>query len=246
MLYHGERLDKIGFSDLCVIQNPKEFCYGVDAVILADFAARKEAGCIVDLGSGTGIIPFILSHKTSASEIYGVEYQQDSVERARRGAQLNGLGERVRFFQDNVKDFAELAGAADAVTANPPYMAGKGGLTNDNEAKTIARHETAGTLEDFIQCACRLLKDKGDFYLVHRPARLVDILSLCRTHMLEPKEMRLVAPMQGQIPNIVLIHCVKKGGAELRLLPELYIYEQKGVYSREIQEIYERVKESGK
>lgn len=241
MLQTGERLDEIGFGSLKLIQKPEEFCYGVDAVILADFAARKHLARIVDLGTGTGIIPLILSHKTGAEKIYGIEYQEASWQRAVRNAKLNGLEHRLQFVQANVADFHELRGWADAVTANPPYMAGKGGLTNKSSAKTIARHETVGSLEDFISCACRLLREKGDFFMVHRPARLVDIFSLCRSYGLEPKEMRLVAPMEGKTANIVLVHCVKHGGSELSILPQLYVYQDKGIYSDEIQRIYERI-----
>ncbi|MCI9598407.1 MAG: tRNA1(Val) (adenine(37)-N6)-methyltransferase [Firmicutes bacterium] len=241
MLRPGERLDKTGFGDLCVIQKPEDFCYGVDAVILADFAAAKDPHHIVDLGTGTGIIPFILSHKTNAEKIYGIECQQASWERAVRGAEFNGLSQRVHFIQDNVASFSELKGWADAVTSNPPYMAGKGGLINENQAKTIARHETIGSLEDFIHCAAELLRDKGDFYMVHRPSRLVDIFAMSRTYHLEPKEMRLVAPRKGKPPNLVLIHSIKNGGTELRLLPELYVYQDETAYSDEIQCIYERI-----
>lgn len=240
MLDTGERLDEIGFSGMKLIQKPEEFCYGVDAVILADFASGKNPGRIVDLGTGTGIIPLVLSHKTSAEKIYGIEYQRGSWERAVRNAQLNHLQDRLCFIQANIAEFSRLKGWADAVTANPPYMAGCGGLINENPAKTIARHETVGTLEDFVSCAGRLLRSKGDFYLVHRPGRLVDIFFFCRKYGLEPKELRFVAPRQGKRANIVLVHCVKNGGAELKILPELYVYKDKGVYSDEIQRIYER------
>ncbi len=121
-------------------------------------------------------------------------------------------------------------------------MISNGALTNDNDAKTIARHETVGTLEDFVRCAARVLKNKGDFYMVHRPSRLVDIFFFCRKYRLEPKEIRLVAPRKGERANIVLVHCVKNGGAELKILDDLYVYEEKGVYSEEIQRIYERIK----
>lgn len=241
-LYEGERIDEIGFGGLKLIQKPEEFCYGVDAVILADFAAARPAERIVDLGTGTGIIPHILSHKTKAKKIYGIEYQKDSCRRAVRSAQLNGLEERLSFIEANVAQFDQLRGWADAVTCNPPYMPGNGGITNSSRAKTIARHETVGSLEDFVSCAERLLRDRGDFFMVHRPGRLVDIFSLCRAYGLEPKRMRLVAPKPGQIPNIVLLHCVKGGGPELRLMENLYVYRQKGVYSNEIQQIYERKK----
>lgn len=242
MLYHGERIDETGFSDLKLIQKPDEFCYGVDAVILADFAARKKAARIVDLGTGTGIVPIILSHKTTAEFIYGIEYQKDSFNRAVRNIELNNLGDRLGFINANVAEFGELKEWADAVTTNPPYMVSNGALTNENSAKTIARHETVGTLDDFVRCAAGILKNKGDFYMVHRPSRLVDIFTACRKYRLEPKEIRFVAPRKGERPNIVLVHCVKNGGAELKILEDLYVYEEPGVYSNEIQHIYERVK----
>lgn len=241
MLKPGERIDEIGFSGLKLIQKPDEFCYGIDAVILADFASKKKVKRILDLGTGTGIIPLILSHKTDAEKIYGIEYQQESFERAQRNVRINSLSDRICFFQGNVADFSLLEGWADAVTANPPYMPAMAGIINENRAKTIARHETVGNLEDFITCACRSLRDKGDFYMVHRPSRLVDIFSLCRSCRLEPKEMQMVAPRRGERPNIVLLHCVKNGGRELKLLKDLYVYKERGLYSEDIERIYERI-----
>lgn len=242
MLKSGERMDQIGFSDLQLIQKPDEFCYGVDAVILAEFASRKKANKIIDLGTGTGIIPLIMSHKTDAAELYGIEYQKDSFDRAQRNAKVNHLEDRVKFINANVAEFFELQEWADVVTSNPPYMQSKSGITNGNDAKTIARHEVIGSLEDFIKCASRTLKNKGDFYMVHRPSRLVDIFFLCRKYRLEPKELRFVAPRLNETANIVLIHCVKNGGAELKILDNLYVYKEQGVYSDEIQKIYERIK----
>lgn len=242
MLYPGERIDETGFSNLKLIQKPDEFCYGVDAVILADFASKKKARRIVDLGTGTGIVPVILSHKTNAEFIYGIEYQKDSFDRALRNIEINGLGDRLGFINANVAEFVELKEWADAVTTNPPYMVSNGAITNENTAKTIARHETVGTLDDFVRCAAGILKNKGDFYMVHRPSRLVDIFAICRKYRLEPKEIRFVAPRKGERPNIVLVHCVKNGGAELKILEDLYVYDEPGVYSEEIQRIYERIK----
>lgn len=241
MIRTGERIDQTGFSDLKLIQKPDEFCYGIDAVILADFASHKKANHVVDLGTGTGIIPLIMSHKTDAEKLCGIEYQKDSYDRALRNVKINNLEGRVEFINANVKEFSGLDEWADVVTTNPPYMAYNGGLTNDNRAKTIARHEVEGSLEDFIRCACRILKNKGDFYMVHRPSRLVDIFYLCRKYRIEPKEIRLVAPMKGKAANIVLIHCVKNGGAELKILDELYVYREQGMYSDEILRIYENV-----
>ena len=202
-----ERIDQIGFGGLELIQEPAEFCYGVDAVLLADFAARQGgfsevnfdakpvvarrrglADCkAVDLCTGTGIIPLILSYKTNCSRIYGVEVQQNSYERAVRSVQRNGLQARVQFFRSDVKDFCSgqgvcLRDSVDVVTCNPPYTQGQSGLTNANSAKAIARHETTAGLADFVQCAAQLLKPKGSFFMVHRPARLVDICVAGRTY----------------------------------------------------------------
>jgi tRNA1Val (adenine37-N6)-methyltransferase len=241
MLYPGERMDRIGFGDLRLIQKPEEFCYGVDAVILAEFASRKKADRIVDLGTGTGIIPHILAHKTRAREIYGIECQRESYERAVRNAELNELSGRIKFFHTDVANVKDWQGSIDQVTANPPYTAANSGLTNESNAKMIARHEIVGNLEDFIRCSSMLLKNRGDFDLIHRPSRLTDILTLCRKYNLEPKELQMVAPRQGEIPNLLLLHCVKGGGKELKLLNALYIYDGQGHYTEEIERIYERI-----
>jgi tRNA1Val (adenine37-N6)-methyltransferase len=249
-LLEGERLDEIGFNGLKLIQKPEEFCYGVDAIILADFAARgalksEKVKLAVDLGTGTGIIPLVLSHKTSLERIYGIELQKDSYDRACRNTQINNLSHRVNFINADVSqlidDLKELRASFDIVTANPPYMIGGSGLINENQAKKIARHETTANLEDFVIAAARLLREKGDFYMVHRPSRLVDICFYCRKHHLEPKELRFVAPNKKGKPNILMIHCVKYGNPELKMLDTLYIYEEEsGRYSEEIMKIYER------
>lgn len=241
LLSQGERIDRTGFGNLRLIQKPEDFCYGIDAVILADFASHRKADTIMDLGTGTGIIPLILSHKTNASRIYGLEYQSESFQRAVRNVKLNHLEDRLQFLQGNVADFDGMKGEMDAVTMNPPYMKHAGGLQNDNPARTIARHEVTAALEDFIACGAGLLKERGDLYLVHRPGRLVDILSLCRAYKVEPKELRLVHPREGEPPNIVLVHCSKNGGVELKILPPLFVYDAGVNYTDEIQHIYERI-----
>lgn len=241
LLYEGERLDRTGFGELSLIQKPEEFCYGVDAVLLADFVKVKKGGQVIDLGTGTGIIPLILSHKTEASQIWAVEVQETSYERACRNIRLNALEKRVHVIHADVKQLPKL-GMFDAVITNPPYVKNGGGLKNDNEAKRIARHETTAGLEDFIQAAAKLLKDKGDFYMVHRPDRLVDICYICRQMALEPKELRFVSPDMRTKPNILLVHCVKNGNPELKLLDPLFIYADNREYSPEILKIYERDK----
>ncbi len=248
----GERLDEIGFGDLKLIQKPEEFCYGVDAVILADFAAKYTSSAnhksynnvkAVDLGTGTGIIPLVLSHKTLWNNLIGVEVQIDSYYRAVRNARLNGLESRMSFINGDVKDFdrtwgQDIKGCVDIVTSNPPYTQGTGGLKSSNAAKAIARHEITACLEDFIKCAAGLLKSKGDFFMVHRPSRLVDICCFARKYGLEPKEMCFVSANQQTAPNIILIHMVKGGGKQLKLLEPLFVYNIDNTYTDKLRECY--------
>ena len=243
-LKKGERVDDVGFGGLFLIQKPAEFCYGIDGVLLADFAELKKGNRAVDLGTGTGIIPLILSYKSEGTELWGLEVQEASFERALRTVALNGLTHRIHLICSDVKEAVAILGAGsfDTVISNPPYNSNKDGLKNVNMAKTIARHEITGTLEDFIESASGLLKDRGDFYLVHRPSRLVDIFILARKYRLEPKTIRFVSPRFDEKPNIVLIHCVKNAGPELRFLDPLFVYDKNGEYTKEIQNIYERKK----
>ena len=244
LLKDGERIDEIGFGSLRLIQKPEDFCYGVDAVLLATFAQLRKGAKIIDMGTGTGIIPLILSHRTDDSALFGIELPQDSYARGLRHIVLHPLEERVTLIHGDVKLVPEenpsMMRTFDAVFTNPPYVKGGGGLRNRHKAKTIARHETTAGLEDFIRTAELLLKDKGDFYMVHRPNRLVDICTLCRQYKLEPKELRLVCPDKKSAPNILLIHCVKNGRPELKFKNPLYIYKEDGSYTDEIMELYER------
>lgn len=241
-----ERIDQIGFGDLRLIQDAEEFCYGVDAVILADFAAKtctQKGGprSICDLGTGTGIVPFILSYKTEAERILGIEVQEASFQRACRGVKLNALEGRVNFLNMDVNNVKELGKeyieTFDMVTTNPPYTVACGGIVNQSSAKAIARHETTATLEDFIGAAAMLLKDKGDFVMVHRPGRIADICCALRDNKLEPKEIQLICPREGEIPNIMVIHAVKNGGRFLKFLKPINVYVGKD-YSDEIKDMY--------
>ncbi len=241
------RLDEIGFGALRLLQCPEEFCYGTDAVLLAGYAAeaarKQKQDCrIMDLGTGTGIVPLILSHKTDAGYIAGLELQEHSYMLACRNAILNQLTDRIRFFHGDVNGFCpqELCGTFDLVTANPPYIKGNCGLESRNRAKAAARQETSGSLEDFICCAARLLKDKGEFFIVHRPSRLVDLCESCRAFRLEPKEMLFVSGKPETAPNILLMRCVKNGKRQLRIAQPLYVHNEDGSYSERILKIYEK------
>ena len=259
------RTDDIGFGNLKLLQNPSEFCYGVDAVILADFAASicGSYRYAADLGTGTGIIPFILHHKVGDAEsrCFGLDFNEGAVALARESSRLNGLDRQIRFGCGDVGQLAACSGAAavssfpgfaeepawqdvmagggfDLVTSNPPYFAKGSAIPGGSAGKFRARHETTTDLDGFVQAAAKILKRRGQLFLVHRPSRLVDIFESCRRCLLEPKTIRFVVPEAGQAPNIVLVHCVL--GGELKYLPQLAVYDGHGNYSREIRKIYER------
>lgn len=236
------RIDQIGFSDYKLIQNPDWFCYGVDAVLIANFAKLKKGAKAADLGTGTGIIPLILKHKYSPELVYGIEVQPEVAELAVKTVEINGLEEFIKIVNVNVKNASELLGkeTLDAVVTNPPYVGRGEGIKGSEQIKAIARHEIEGTLEDFIKCGAELLKDRGDFYMINRPSRLVDVIELSRKYRLEPKELQFVQPAEGKKPNIFMIHCVKYGRPELKFLDPICVYNDKGEYTQKILEIYER------
>lgn len=250
-----ERIDQIGFGNLKIIQNTNAFCYGIDAVILADFAAKIADGkgprqkCqvdrLIDLGTGTGIVPLILSHKTEVPEIYGLEIQETSVELGRRNIELNTLKDRVEIILGDVSkvleaDKRKLKGSFDMVVSNPPYVAANSGIKNAKDGKYIARQESTASLDDFVRVASQLMRDKGHFVMVHRPSRLAELIFIMKTYGIEPKTLRFVNPMADKAPNILLIHGIKNGGSELEVMVPLTVYQSPSEYSIEIQNIYER------
>ena len=241
-----ESLEEIGFGGLRLLQSENGFRFGIDAVLLADFACRfcPDAKQIVDLGTGNGAAAFILSHKNQDALITGIDVQAKAIDLALRSRSLNGLDDRMTFLQCDAAQlpdtFPQMREMADAVVSNPPYVAKGAGLTNDGDSKFISRQETTAGIEEFVQTAAFLLKDRGHLFLVHRPSRLVDIIFSCRKNRLEPKNIQLVAPRQGAKPNILLLHCVKGGGRELDFMKDLYVYDGQGNYSPEIMKIYEK------
>ncbi|SKA88818.1 tRNA1(Val) A37 N6-methylase TrmN6 [Clostridium sp. USBA 49] len=242
-LREDETLDDLQLGGICVIQKKNAFRFGVDAVLLANFAKIKKGMRVIDLCSGTGVIPFILAGKTEASYISGIEIQEEMVEMANRSVKYNKLEDRVEFISGDLKDLNLLKNMqkAEVVTVNPPYKLKNSGIINSNDKNAIARHEICCTLEDVI-IACRIvLKDNGRVYMVHRPERIADILCLMRKHKIEPKTIRMVHPNTKKAPNIVLIEGQRDGGAFLKWEPPLYIYNDNGVYTEEIERIYGRI-----
>ena len=199
-----ETLDDLGIKGIHVIQKKEGFRFGVDAVLLANFAKVKKNASVIDLCTGTGIVPFILAGKTNAKNITGIEIQEEFVEMAERSVEFNKLEERVNFINGDLKNLALLKKLpkVDVLTVNPPYKLQNSGIINLNDKNAIARHEICCTLEDVIIASRILLKDNGRMYMVHRPDRLVDIVTLMRKHKIEPKRIRMVHPSAGKAPNI--------------------------------------------
>ncbi|MDY2699645.1 MAG: tRNA1(Val) (adenine(37)-N6)-methyltransferase [Lachnospiraceae bacterium] len=239
-LKENERIDDLQRNHYRIIQDPDRFCFGMDAVLLSGFARAKEGDRVLDLGTGTGIIPLLMEAKTKASHLTGLEIQPDSADMAARSVKLNGLEKKIEIVTGDIKEAESLFGAAsfDVVTCNPPYMTEHHGLTNPNAPKAIARHELLCTLEDVISQSSRLLKPGGNFFMVHRPFRLVDILVLLRQYRLEPKRMKLVYPFVDKEPNMVLIGANRGGKPRMTVENPLIVYKEPGVYTDEIYEIY--------
>lgn len=239
-LKENERLDELQRNGYRIIQNPEKFCFGMDAVLLSGFARAKEGDKVLDLGTGTGIIPILMEAKTKAFHLTGLEIQEESADMARRSVALNGLEERIRIVQGDIKEAGTLFGAAsfDVVTCNPPYMIGQHGLTNPEAPKAIARHEILCTLEDVIGQTAKLLCLGGNFFLVHRPFRLAEIMVLLCRYKLEPKRMRLVYPFADKEPNMVLIEAKRGGKPRMTVEKPLIVYKEPGIYMPEIYEIY--------
>ena len=240
MLKPNERVDDLQRNHYRIIQDPERFCFGIDAVLLSGFARAKEGDRVIDLGTGTGIIPILMEAKTQASSFVGLEIQPESADMASRSVLLNHLEEKVQIVTGDIKEAGSIFGAAsfDVVTSNPPYMTEHHGLTNEKSPKAIARHELLCSLEDVISQASRLLKPGGNFFMIHRPFRLADIMFLLREYHLEPKRMRLVYPFADKEPNMVLLEANRGGRPRLTVEKPLVVYKEPGVYTDEIYDIY--------
>lgn len=241
MIKTDECLDDLQ-NGLFIIQKQNGFKFGIDAVLLADFAKNARSSVTLDLCTGTGIVPILLSEKTNTPKIYGLEIQADIAEMARRSVQYNNLNERVCIEEGDLNNAPCIYGKGkfDKLTCNPPYMKCGAGLQNDADTKSVSRHEILCTLDDVLRVSRELLMSKGRFFMVHRASRLADILCTMRKYGIEPKRLRLVHPSPEKAPNLVLVEGMKDGGEELKILPPLYVYDSDGNYSEEINKIYGR------
>ncbi len=231
-----ERLDDLQVNGYEIIQHPGKFCFGMDAVLLANFARVKKQERALDLGTGTGIIPILLTAKTEGHSFVGLEIQEESADMARRSVVHNHLEEKVEIVTGDIKEAAEIFGPVsfDVITVNPPYMIGQHGIANASDTKAIARHEVLCTLDDVLRESAKILKPKGRFYMVHRPFRLAEILSKMVAAGIEPKRMRMVHPFIDKEPNMVLIEGARGGNSRMTIEPPLIVYKEVGVYNDEL------------
>jgi tRNA1Val (adenine37-N6)-methyltransferase len=239
-VHENERIDDLQYKGLKLIQKKDGFCFGVDAVLLANFADIKKNDAVIDLGTGTGIISILLAKKTEALTITGLEIQQEMAEMADRSVRLNSLEDKVKIICGDIKDSVQNFGPSkfNTVISNPPYMNRGGGLVNPSDLKAVSRHEILCTLEDVIKASSRLLVTGGQFAMIHRPERLVDIVCLMRSYGIEPKYIRFVHPSPYKKANLILIKGTRGGKPQLKMMDPLYVYDEHGNFSGEINSIY--------
>ena len=235
-----ERLDELQRNGYRIIQDPEKFCFGMDAVLLTGFAGAKRGEQLLDLGTGTGIIPLLMEAKYHYSHLTGLEIQAESADMAARSVMLNGLADKIEIVTGDIRAADRIFPSAsfDCITCNPPYMIEKHGITNPDGPKAIARHEILCTFEDVAMQTAKLLKPGGHFLLVHRPFRLAEIMATLVRYKLEPKRMQMVYPYVDREPNMVLLEAVRGGKPRMTVEKPLIIFREPGVYTPEICDIY--------
>ena len=244
-LKEDERIDDLEYKNLKIIQNKKGFCFGIDSVLLSDFAKNiKKGSKVIDLGTGTGIISILLSGKTEQTTFVGVEIQKEVAEMAKRSIELNDLQNRIEVINENITNLNKIYSpkSFNVVVTNPPYKEKNTGIQNEINKKNISRHEIEANLQDFIHISSYLLKDYGELYMVHRPERLVDIFYTMRQEKIEPKLIKYIYPNKNKGTNLVLIKGVKNGKPFLKYENNLYVYNEEGKYTDEILKIYNKEK----
>ena len=236
----NERVEDLNRKGYRLIQNPAEFCFGIDAVLLSAFAYAKKNESVLDLCTGSGVIPILMEAKTKAAEFYGIEIQSDAAERACRSVKLNGLEDKITIYQGDIKGITDFfkPDSISVVTCNPPYMDKSGGLKNKSYEMAVAKHEILCNLEDVISAAEEVLKPCGRLYMIHRPGRIADILGLMRKYQIEPKRIRFVHSYANKAPTMVLVEGLKNGKNGMKVLEPLIVYNADKSYTEEILRLY--------
>lgn len=240
-LNENEKIEDLQYKGLKIIQNKKWFCFGMDAVLLSDFAKNiKKNSTILDLGAGTGIISVLLSGKTEAKKIICVEKQKEMAILIEKNIELNHLENKLEVIKDDILNLHFENLKADAVVTNPPYRKKSTGVESDNKQKHISKFETSATLEDFIAVSKMALKDNGQLFMVHRPDRLVDIMALMRKYKIEPKRLQFVYSHVGKDENakLVLVEGIKNARPFLKVEKNIFVYNDDGSYTEQIYKIY--------
>ena len=243
LLDENERIDDLEFKGLKIIQNKKGFCFGIDSILLSDFAKEiKKDSNVLDLGTGTGIISILLCAKTELGKIVGIEIQEQVYNMAKKSIELNNLEGRFEIINEDIKKIRKIfpPNSFDAIVTNPPYKKENTGLKNENIIQSISRHEVMCNIEDIAKTASSLLKNNCSLYMVHRPDRLVDIIEALRKYKLEPKKIRYVYPKLEKEPNLILIKATKGGREFLKVEKPLIVYNKEGSYTEEILQIYNK------
>ncbi len=242
-LSENEKIEDLQFKNLKIIQNKKGFCFGIDSILLSDFSKKiKENARVLDLGTGTGIIATLLCEKTKLKNIVGIDIQKEVCDMSKKSIKLNKLENKFKIINEDILNLTKIfeKNSFDVIVTNPPYKKKGTGIKSEEEKKIISRHETTATLEDFIEVSQKLLKDKGEFYMVHRPERLVDILTAMRSYKIEPKIIKFVYSNKNSEPKLILIKGIKNAKTFLKIEKNLYIYDDDGHYTDDINKIYNK------
>lgn len=239
-LLPGERIDELHRKGYRIIQKTEGFCFGMDAVLLSDFAKAGKKDRVLDMGTGTGILPILMEGRGGGGYFTGLEIQEEFASMAGRSVALNGQTDKISIVCGDIKEASSLFGcdSFDVVVSNPPYMVADHGMTNEDERKAIARHEVKCDLSDLLRETKKVLKQKGRFYMVHRTYRMAEILHLMVEYGLEPKRIRMVHPFVDKEPNIFLVEGMKGAKSRIKVEPPLIVYKEPGVYTEEIYDIY--------
>lgn len=241
-ILENESLEDLQCGGLYLIQKKNGFRFGTDAVLLADFAKKIRSKRTLDLCTGTGIVPVLLSYKTPAKEIHGIEIQEDIAHMAQRSIHINSLEDKVFIQCGDLKDCCSYypRSSFDLITCNPPYMKAGSALLNLSDNKVISRHEVMCTLTDIVTVSSKLLKPGGHLVMVHRPNRLADVLCEMRVASIEPKLIRFVHSSPEKPPILFLVDGMLGANSEIKIMPPLFLYDGDGKETEELKSIYER------
>lgn len=246
-----ERIDDLGIKDLKIIQNTDYFLFGIDSVVLANIVKCnvKKDDVILDIGTGTSVISTIIAGKSNPSKIIAVEIQEEMARLAIKNVAMNNLQDKIYILNEDIKNIKSIEkeiikicnkDKVDIIVTNPPYKEKGTGTKSQDKIKYIARHEVACTLKDIFTSASKLLKYKGKLYIVHKPERIVDLLTLSREYGLEPKEIRFMKAKVKNKPSLVYITYVYKGKAECKIGEDIIEYDEEGNYTKRFKEMYEK------